>query len=75
MSLSSKITWTDNIWMGVSVEDNKAIERCENLKKTGAVIKFVSAEPLLESINDIDLDGIDWLIVVGESGPGCRPMK
>lgn len=75
LSLSSKITWTDNIWMGVSVEDNKAIERCEKLKKTSAVIKFVSAEPLLESIKDIDLDGIDWLIVGGESGPGCRPMK
>lgn len=75
LSLSNKITWTDNIWMGVSVEDNKAIERCEILKQTGAKIKFVSAEPLLESIKNINLEGIDWLIVGGESGPGCRPME
>ena len=75
LELSDKITWTDNIWMGVSVEDNKVLNRCELLKQTGAKIKFVSAEPLLESIKDIDLQGIDWLIVGGESGPGSRPME
>lgn len=75
LELSSKITWTDNIWMGVSVEDTKVFNRCELLKQTGAKIKFVSAEPLLESIKDINLEGIDWLIVGGESGPGSRPMK
>lgn len=73
--LSDKIKWTDNIWAGVSVEDNDAIERCDLLKNTGAQIKFVSAEPLLESIDEIDLKGIDWLIVGGESGPGSREMK
>lgn len=74
LELSDSINWTDNIWMGVSVENRDAIDRCERLKQTGAKIKFVSAEPLLESIVDIDLDGIDWLIVGGESGAGSRPM-
>lgn len=74
LELSDRINWTDNIWMGVSVENRDAIDRCERLKQTGAKIKFVSAEPLLESIVDIDLDGIDWLIVGGESGAGSRPM-
>lgn len=75
VELSDKIKWTDNIWMGVSVEDNDALDRCEKLKQTGAKIKFVSAEPLLESISEINLDGIDWLIVGGESGAGSRPME
>ena len=73
--LSPRIEWGYNIWMGVSVEDKKAIPRCEALKHTGAQTKFISAEPLLESIKDIDLNGIDWLIVGGESGAGCRPMQ
>ena len=67
--LSSKITWSDNIWMGVSVENRDAIPRCKLLKQTAAKTKFISAEPLLESINSIDLDGIDWLIVVPMSSP------
>lgn len=75
VELSDKINWTDNIWMGVSVEDKASIGRCEKLKQTEAKIKFVSAEPLLESISDINLDGIDWLIVGGESGAGSRPME
>ena len=61
--------------MGVSVENKRAIPRCEALKQTGAQTKFISAEPLLESIKDIDLVGIDWLIVGGESGAGCRTME
>ena len=75
VELSDRINWTDNIWMGVSVENSDALNRCEQLKETGAKIKFVSAEPLLESISDIDLTGIDWLIVGGESGAGSRPME
>lgn len=75
MELSSKIRWTPNIWMGVSIENKAALNRCEMLKQCGAKIKFISAEPLLESIQEIDLDNIDWLIVGGESGAGCRPMK
>ncbi len=75
LRLSDSINWTDNIWMGVSIENQSVMERCEKLKMTGATIKFVSAEPLLESIKGINLNGIDWLIVGGESGPGSRQMK
>lgn len=75
VEMSSKIKWSDNIWMGVSVENKKTLERCEKLKQTRAKVKFVSAEPLLESISDINLKGIDWLIVGGESGAGSRPME
>ena len=74
VELSHRITWTPNIWMGVTVENVDAINRCEKLKKCDANTKFISAEPLLESINTIDLTGINWLIVGGESGAGCRPL-
>lgn len=74
LSLTDRINWTPNIWMGVSVEDADAIYRCEDLKRTDAMVKFISAEPLIGSINDIDLNGIDWIIVGGESGFNCRPM-
>lgn len=72
--LNSMITWTPNIWMGVTVENTNAIKRVGLLKECNAQIKFISAEPLLESIKDISLSGIDWLIVGGESGAGCRPL-
>lgn len=75
VDLSSQINWTPNIWMGVTVENTCSLERLAKLKRCGAKIKFVSAEPLLESINQIDLNGIDWLIVGGESGAGCRPLE
>lgn len=74
LELSENIKWTNNIWMGVSIETKATISRAEDLKQTGAQIKFISAEPLLESISEIDLNKIDWLIVGGESGPQCRPM-
>ena len=75
VELSPKINWTNNIWMGVSVENKAAIYRCEDLKATDAKVKFISAEPLLESIADINLNGINWLIVGGESGAKCRPLE
>lgn len=75
LELSDKINWTDNIWMGVSVENKSCIYRSNDLKKTGAKVKFISAEPLLESISNIDLNGIDWLIVGGESGHYARTLK
>lgn len=74
VELSPQITWTPNIWMGVTIENVAAISRCEKLKECDAITKFISAEPLLESINTIDLTGINWLIVGGESGAGCRPL-
>ena len=55
LELSPQITWADNIWIGVSIENKKAIYRCEDLKKTGAKVKFISAEPLLECISEIDI--------------------
>ena len=61
--------------MGVSVENQRSLFRVDHLRRTGAMIKFISAEPLLESIAEINLNGIDWLIVGGESGAGCRPLK
>lgn len=73
-ALASDLQWSDNIWMGVSIENQDTIFRADLLKQTGAHIKFISAEPLLSPLPDLDLQGIDWLIVGGESGPGSRPM-
>ena len=75
LRLSSRINWTDNIWMGVSIENQRNLHRVDELKQCGACVKFVSAEPLLESISQIDLTGIHWLIVGGESGANCRPIN
>ena len=74
VEISTQLDWTSNIWMGVSVEDASSINRCQLLKQTPAKVKFVSAEPLIERLESIDLNGIHWLIVGGESGHGCRPM-
>ena len=69
------LKWTPNIWMGVSIEDNRVISRLKHLKSIPAAIKFISAEPLIGPLSNIDLNGIDWVIVGGESGPGARPME
>ena len=74
-SLAPDLTWTKNIWMGVSVENRDTVYRVDLLRRTNAQIKFISAEPLLSSLSELDLEGIDWLIVGGESGPGCRKME
>ena len=63
-----------NIWLGVSVEDAKNAVRLKHLQAAKASIKFVSFEPLLGPVGTIDLTGIDWAIVGGESGPRARPM-
>ena len=67
--LSSQIRWTRNIWMGVSIENEDVLYRRDDLVQTGAVVKFISAEPLIAPLSKLNLDGIDWLIVGGESGP------
>lgn len=69
-----KLPWSSNIWMGVSVENQDYTFRIDHLRKTGAKIKFLSLEPLLGPLPDLNLKGIDWVIVGGESGPGARPM-
>jgi protein gp37 len=73
--LSDELPWADNIWMGVSVEDESYTYRIDSLRETGAAIKFLSLEPLLGPLENLSLDGIDWVIVGGESGPGARPMS
>ncbi len=66
----------ENIWLGVSVEDKKSgVPRIDKLRNIDATIKFLSVEPLLEDIGTVDLSGIDWVIVGGESGAKARPMK
>ena len=75
LELNDKLPWANNIWMGVSVESQTFVKRVEFLQKSSAKIKFLSIEPLLGEISSIDLSGIDWVIVGGESGPNARPMK
>ena len=73
--LASHLPWPRNIWMGISVESLRYVTRIADLYKVPAAVRFLSIEPLLEPIPSLQLDGIDWVIVGGESGPGCRPMK
>jgi protein gp37 len=73
--LSRFIEWPANVWMGVSVENSDYTFRIEHLRQTGACVKFVSLEPLLGPLPHLNLRGIDWVIVGGESGPDARPMK
>ncbi|TVL97417.1 MAG: hypothetical protein CV087_22320, partial [Candidatus Brocadia sp. WS118] len=73
--LASQLQWPDNVWMGVSVENDKYLSRIDDLRKTSAQTKFLSLEPLLGPLSNLDLTGIDWVIVGGESGPGARSMK
>jgi len=75
LALSELMRWTENIWMGVTVEAADYKHRIESLRQTDAYIKFLSLEPLLEDIGELDLTGIDWVIVGGESGPKARPIK
>ena len=72
--LSSKLEWAPNIWMGVSVESESYRGRIDDLRSTDALVKFLSVEPLLGPLHNLNLDGIDWVIVGGESGPKARPM-
>jgi protein gp37 len=72
--IDSKLEWAPNIWMGVSVESDKYRSRIDDLRGTTAHLKFLSLEPLLGPLHDLDLRDIDWAIVGGESGPGARPM-
>lgn len=73
--LSPKIDWPPNVWMGVSVESQRYASRITHLRMSNAHIKFLSLEPLLDAFPHLDLEGIDWVIVGGESGPRARPMR
>ncbi len=73
--IHESLVWPANVWMGVSVEDESCRFRINDLRRTGAKIKFLSLEPLLGPLPKLNLMEIDWVIVGGESGPGARPMK
>jgi protein gp37 len=74
LDLSPRIDWPPNVWMGVSVENGDYVWRIDDLRQTGAAVRFLSVEPLLGPLDRLNLDGIHWVIVGGESGPGARPM-
>lgn len=75
LELSPYIDWERNIWMGVTVENNDNKDRIEALSKVSAHVRFLSLEPLIGPINNLNLKDIDWVIVGGESGPKARPIE
>jgi protein gp37 len=74
-ALNSKLDWPQNLWMGVSIENSDYTYRINHLRQTGAHVKFLSLEPLLGPLSGLNLQGIDWVIVGGESGPHARPIQ
>jgi len=72
--LSDELSWGKNIWMGVSIENDKYKDRIDSLRYTEANVKFISFEPLIGSVGKVNLKNIDWVIVGGESGPSARYM-
>ena len=75
VELSSEIQWPENVWMGVSVENQDYTFRIDHLRQTNAHIKFLSLEPLIGALPNLDLTHVDWVIVGGESGPQARPIQ
>lgn len=75
LALDSTLSWKENIWMGVSVENSRYTHRIQKLRSTHARVKFLSLEPLLGPLPRLNLKGIHWVIVGGESGPGARPIQ
>ncbi|HXR61341.1 MAG TPA: phage Gp37/Gp68 family protein [Solirubrobacterales bacterium] len=75
VEVADALPWPQNIWMGVSIENRKFVQRADALREVPAAVRFISAEPLLGPLEGLELDQIDWLIAGGESGPRARPMK
>ncbi len=75
LELANELPWSRNIWMGVSVEDENVLQRIEHLRQVPSFTRFLSCEPLIGPLDELDLSAIHWVIVGGESGPGARPMK
>jgi protein gp37 len=73
--LAPALPWSSNVWMGVSIENRRFVQRADYLRAVPAAVRFVSAEPLLGPLEGLDLGGIDWLIAGGESGPRHRPVR
>lgn len=74
-ALAPRLPWPENVWMGVSVEDGRVVDRIGFLQQVPAAVRFLSLEPLIGPLDSLPLSGIDWAIVGGESGPRARPMK
>jgi protein gp37 len=72
--VAPKLDWPGNVWMGVSVESAAELPRVDDLRHVPAAVRFLSCEPLLGPLDGLNLDGIHWVIVGGESGPRHRPM-
>lgn len=72
--IANKLNWPSNLWLGVSVEDNNHLNRVDHLRQVPVAVRFLSCEPLLGPLPDLELTGIDWLITGGESGPNARPV-
>jgi protein gp37 len=70
---SDQLPWPENVWLGTSIEDMRVAHRAQTLRKVPAAVRFISAEPLLGSLNELDLEGITWVIGGGESGHNSRP--
>lgn len=75
LDLAPHLPWHGNVWMGVTIEADEYAYRAELLKQAGAAIKFVSLEPLLGPVPSLQLEGLDWVIIGGETGPRPRPME
>lgn len=73
--LAPTLPWPRNVWQGVSIENNEVAFRADYLRKVPAAVRFLSCEPLIGPVDEVDLTGIDWVIAGGESGRGARPMK
>jgi len=73
--LAAELVWPSNVWMGVSVEDERVVHRIDDLRAVPAAVRFLSCEPLIGPLRKLNLAGIHWVIVGGESGPGSRPMQ
>lgn len=74
LQIAPRLPWSEHIWLGVSVENADYLHRVDDLRETSAAVRFLSLEPLLGPLRGLDLSGINWVIVGGESGPGARPM-
>jgi len=74
-SLAANLHWPPNVWVGVTVESEPYLRRIDRLREVPAAVRFVSFEPLLGPLGELALQGVDWVIVGGESGPGARPMR
>lgn len=74
-TIADQLYWPSNLWLGVSVEDERYEFRIDHLRQVDAAVRFLSCEPLLGPLDDLDLDGIHWVIVGGESGRGARPVQ